>query len=187
MPEPMKVVSLTRDHRKPQRIELPLPPLGGKCWVLREKGLFVLEEGPGVLRTIACTHAGAGNLEALDGVPDADGFFADEAMTEPQLMLPPLLTRPYGVTVAQHKRDNKIACDMAKHQHADEMRAYMRRRGRQLYSANPVVMGSWMLDGGFIHGLTLRVAGGHDAAMAIASVVWQPYKSRAPAKPAGEA
>lgn len=130
-------------------IELPTPPLGGKCWVLKEKGVFVLERVPGVLRTIACTHAGSGTLEAIDGVPDDGGFFADESMAEPGA----------GADVGS-------------------MRAYGRRRGRPLYSANPVVMGSWMLDAGFLHGLTIIARGGHVSAFAIASIVWMPAPQR---------
>src|ERR1700678_3476955 len=68
---------------QPTRVELPVPPMGGKCWVLDRKGLFVLEEGPGTLRTIACTHAGSGSLICYDGLPDSRGFFPDEQMAEP--------------------------------------------------------------------------------------------------------
>lgn len=58
-------------------IEIPLrqPIMGGKAWVIEESGLFVLERGGGVLRTVACTHAGSGSCEAADGVPDENGFF----------------------------------------------------------------------------------------------------------------
>ena len=159
------------DRARPVFIDLPQPPIGGKCWVLREKGIFILQKGAGMLRTIACTHAGAGNLEALDGIPNEAGFFADEDMLEPPLRLP----RP--MDCADHAAFEQ-ACVKAKAKHAEAMKAYMQRSGRPLYSANPVVMGSWMLDGGFIHGLTLRVAGGHESASAIASIVWQPFKKR---------
>lgn len=115
--------------------------MGGKCWLLESKGLFVLEKCPGVLRTIACTHAGAGSLAAYDGIPNDDGFFPDEEM-EPD--------------------------------HPD----YHRRNGRVIYRATPVVMGSWMLDGGFLHGLTIKAWGGHEATSAIASLVWMPHKAR---------
>jgi len=56
-------------------IDLPVPSIGGKCWLLNAKGIFVLERGPGTLRTIACTHAGSGALLAIDGIPNEDGFF----------------------------------------------------------------------------------------------------------------
>lgn len=163
------------ERRRPVFIDLPLPPIGGKCWVMREKGIFVLEKGAGVLRTIACTHAGAGNLEALDGIPNEQGFFADEDMSEPQ---PPTRENWRARTVPGGARVAPVSFDDAMRRHTEDMKIYMRREGRPLYSANPVVMGSWMLDGGFIHGLTLRVAGGHESASAIASIVWQPFKKR---------
>src|SRR5262249_11131952 len=40
----------------------------------------------------------------------------------------------------------------------------------------PVVMGSWMCDGGFSHGLTLRAYGGVESAAAVASIVWVAFK-----------
>jgi hypothetical protein len=153
-------------------VDLPTPLLGGKCVVVRSKGLFVLERGPGVLRTIACTHAGSGTLEAIDGLPDERGFFADENMPDPTLIdaeaiaasLAESAIEPDGGILAM----NRLV----------RIRAYCTRRGRPLYSANPVVMGSWMLDGGFLHGLTIRASGGHESARAIASVVWMPVPQK---------
>ena len=52
---------------------IPMPILGGKCGLLDRKGQFLLEKGPGTLRTIACAHAGSGTLQIFDGVPDEDG------------------------------------------------------------------------------------------------------------------
>lgn len=165
----LRPASADNERARPIYLDLPLPPLGGKCWVMREKGLFVLEQGPGVLRTIACTHAGSGNLEALDGIPNADGFFVDEQLTMP--------VEPQAIDFL-----SPDGYEAASARYLADMKRYAQRDGRPLYSANPVVMGSWMLDAGFIHGLTLRVAGGHEAAAAIASVVWQPFRSRAPVK-----
>jgi len=119
--------------------DLPMPPLGGKCWVLDKKGQFLLERGPGTLRTIACTNAGSGSLLILDGVPDENGEL-------PMQML--------------------------------EIPGYI-GNGRQLYKANPPVMGSWMLDAGFQHGLTIRSIGGQESAPAMASIVWVPFKAKA--------
>ena len=116
-------------------IELPMPPMGGKIWLLESKGIFVLERGPGTLRTLACTHAGSGMLVAIDGVPDENGFFPEISNTPAH-------------------------------------------NGRPIYRANPVVMGSWMLDGGFVHGLTIRAEGGNEASLAIASIVWAPVRGR---------
>jgi hypothetical protein len=117
---------------------LTMPPLGGKCWVLDQKGQFVLERGPGTLRTIACAHAGSGSLHIFDGIPDENGEL-------PMAMI--------------------------------EIPGY-NGNGRQLYKANPVVMGSWMLDAGFQHGLTIRAYGGQQATPCIASIVWVPFKAR---------
>ncbi len=63
---------------KPQRILIDSPPIGGKTFLVRRKGLFVLEEGPGMLQTLNITHAGSGELSVYDGVPNKDGFFPDE-------------------------------------------------------------------------------------------------------------
>jgi len=52
--------------------------MGGKCWLLEAKGLYVLEEGPTLFRTLACTHAGSGGIVLIDGVPDESGRFPDE-------------------------------------------------------------------------------------------------------------
>jgi hypothetical protein len=134
------VPSAAEIARRPVEIDLPLPPIGGKCWLLENKGLFVLARGPGVLRTIACTHAGSGSLEAIDGVPSEDGYFP----------------RP-------------DADETAKQAFA--------RNGRILYRATPVIMGSWLLDAGFIHGLTIRAGGGHQSASAVASIVWMPVRA----------
>jgi hypothetical protein len=136
-------------------IDIPAPPMGGCCYLLEAKGLFVLHTGPGTLRTIACTHGGSGAIEVLDGIPDDNGFFPDEALTEPQAI------------------DFAAPSD-----YFDARNAYHSRRGRALYRANPVVMGSWMLDSGFIHGLTIRAQGGSTSACAIASIVWMPFRQR---------
>ncbi len=106
----------------PTYIDLPAPPMGGKCYLLADKGMFVLQRGGGVLRTIACTHAGSGSIIAYDGLPDERGFMDETA--------------------------------------------------RQMYRANPAVMGSWMLDAGFVHGLTILASGGTESASAIASIVY---------------
>ena len=58
-------------------VRLPTPSLGGKGWLLKGKGIFVLEEGPGMVITMACTHAGSGSIDIVDGVPDASGFYPE--------------------------------------------------------------------------------------------------------------
>ncbi len=49
---------------------------------------------------------------------------------------------------------------------------------RVLYKANPVVMGSWMLDAGFVNGLVLQNFGGPGGISALASIVWLPVKQK---------
>lgn len=139
-----------------QDVDMPTPSMGGKVWLLAEKGVFVLQRGSGTLRTLAITHAGAGNLEAIDGIPDDRGFFPDHEMQAP-VRAPDEADGPYLV----------------------RLKAYHTRNGRPFYRANPIVMGSWMLDAGFNHGLTIRAEGGHDSTSAIATVVWMPYRARA--------
>lgn len=116
-------------------IDVPLPKMGGKAWLLDRPGVFVLERGEGTLRTFACTHFGAGNVAIYDGIPVDDGQFQDIAEDHPD---------------------------------------YPMRNGRPIYRANPAVMGSWMLDAGFIHGLTIEVAGGHEGITPIGTFVWMP-------------
>jgi hypothetical protein len=65
---------------KPEDIIIRDPLIGSKCWLLHAKGIFILERGPGALRSICCTHAGAGGIKIYDGIPDENGFFPDEAM-----------------------------------------------------------------------------------------------------------
>jgi len=156
--------------RRVVRIQLSTPPIGGKCFLLDSKGIFVLETGPGVLRTIACTHAGAGNIEAIDGVPNDQGFFPDEQMQEPKLSdFDHNFLLRQGFILSKETAEDAFRTAMKK---------YCTRNGRPLYRANPVVMGSWFLDAGFEHGLTVRAAGGHDAASAIASIVFMPQRIR---------
>lgn len=119
------------------RVTVDTPIIGGKCFLLEKKGIYWLEDTPGTLRTIACTHAGSGSLIAIDGIPNEEGFFPDQHM-------PP-----------------------------DDPN-YYRRNGRPIYRASAAVMGSWMLDGGFHHGLVIQAVGGSEGTDAIASIVWLP-------------
>ncbi len=124
----------------PVRINLPVPLIGGKAWLLEKKGTYILEEGPGVCITIACTHAGSGSMMFRDGVPNDAGFFPE---------------------FEEASEADKIAAP-----------------GRIFYRANPIVMGSWMLNAGFMNGLTVEYKGGHDSAPCYASIVWQAFKRR---------
>jgi hypothetical protein len=127
-----------RGSQKVVRVTLPVPRIGAKAWLLNRKGIFVLEEGFGVLRTIACTHIGSGSFVIRSGLPNAQGEFPE---------IPPF---PPGVEGEYN--------------------------GRTLFRANPVVMGSWMLDGGFVNGLTIEADGGMDNNCAIATIVWLPAR-----------
>ncbi len=62
------------------RIEVPEPRMGSKCYLIERKGIYVLEVGEGVLRSIACTHIGSGSTLFSDGVPDEHGYFGNERM-----------------------------------------------------------------------------------------------------------
>ena len=124
------------------RIHRPMPQLGGKGLAISQKGVFVFEEGPGSLITIACTHAGSGIILAVDTVPDQTGFF-DTYSPDP----------------------NDPDQDLT-------------RPGLELFHGHPATMGSWMLNAGFHHGLTIVFGGGHDSVPAVASVVWMPFTKR---------
>lgn len=152
-------------NQPPQIIDVKTPSMGGKVWLLESKGLFVLEGNAGVLRTIACTHAGSGSLVAIDGVPDEKGFFPDQGMTEPVM---PILR-------AEDDKDSHVH---QMNEYIEAEKKYQTRNGRPIYRANPVVMGSWMLDAGFLHGLTIKVDGGGISVAAIASIVWMPFIDR---------
>lgn len=134
--EIIPLLSAWKNSRTVQKISLPTPPIGGKAWVLSCKGVFVLEAGPGVLRTVACTHIGSGSISIHNGVPDEEGNF------------------PY---------------------HVNDGEEY---NGRPLFRANPVVMGSWMMDAGFVTGLTLRATGGSEHTSPVATIVWMPHGKR---------
>lgn len=115
--------------------DMKVPPIGGKCFLIQAKGLYVFERGPGTLRTMAITHAGSGSLVAYDGLPDERGAFIDNAEDSTQ-------------------------------------------DARPLFKANPVVMGSWMLDAGFVNGLTVSVKGGHGDVPAFVTIVWYPFNRK---------
>ena len=155
-------------REKPERIELPMPPMGGKAWLLERKGTFILETGPGTIRTIACTHAGSGQIQVFDGIPDERGFFPDEDMEIPSA---------YTVDELTALREGAPVND-ALAEKMEAMKRYATRNGRPFYHANPIVMGSWMMDGGFHHGLTIIVSGEHATVNPFATVVWAKFVQR---------
>lgn len=150
-------------------IDLPIPKIGSKIWLLQTAGIFSLERGPGVIRTNACTHAGAGSLTMYDGIPDDTGNFDD------RLKLP-------DAELAEFVKD---ICRAEPKVSEDEATSRVLKsvfNGREVYTANPTVMGSWMLDGGFYFGFTIIASGGHEFTAPFASIVWMPRL-----KPAGRA
>jgi hypothetical protein len=131
-------------------VEVPQPVMGAKAWLLNDKGLFVLERGPGTIITCACTHGGSGGIRIIDGIPDENGFFTnpeDVPVDEPAFDSPPEVLEKWG-----------------------------KRNGRAFYTALPAVMGSWMLNAGFHNGLTIHAGGGHNSVAAVATFVWQPFR-----------
>lgn len=131
------------------RVELQMPKIGGKIYLIQESGLYHLETGQGSLITMAVTHAGSGSLITYDGVPNELGRFDDEDMPE-------FLSHEQGTP----KRNPEF--DL--------------RKGRPIYRATPCVMGSWMLNGAFFHGLTLDVDAGNHAVSPFVSIVWMPLR-----------
>jgi hypothetical protein len=141
------------EQPKVTHVEVPAPVMGGKAWLLNDKGLFVIERGPGTCITLACTHAGAGGIEIIDGIPNEGGFFDNAEnvpVDEPHSDSPPDVLERWG-----------------------------KRNGRVYYRALPAIMGSFMLNAGFHNGLTVRAMGGHNAVAAVATLVWMPYRVRA--------
>lgn len=135
-------------------LDLPMPPMGGKCWVLGKKGQFLLQRGAGMLVTVNCAHAGSGTLEFFDGVPDDDGLFHARKIT----------VREYGEIMVPGERDDET------------LKYWTVRNGRSLKRDNPPVMGAWMCNAGFFHGLTVRHYGGQNGVPCIATIVWMPHR-----------
>lgn len=67
---------------KISRIYIPDPEIGGKPYLLNGKGIYVLEEGPGMLQVVDITHSGSGELDIYDGVPNDNGYFPDNITDE---------------------------------------------------------------------------------------------------------
>lgn len=155
----------------PERIFVPAPLMGGKAWLLDRKGLFILEDGPGTIRTIACTHAGSGHIKVFDGIPDERGFFPGGDMQEPEGF------NEQELLAIRENREDDLPDIWWKRQALTE---YASRNGRVFHQANPIVMGSWMMDAGFHHGLTIEVTGSQEAVNPFATVVWAKFQQRVP-------
>ena len=81
--DPSGLATHTAGHMPVHRIVLPEPKMGSKCFLIETKGVYILETGPGTLRSIACTHVGTGALTIHDGIPDDRGFFERDALLDP--------------------------------------------------------------------------------------------------------
>jgi hypothetical protein len=56
--------------------EVQKPPFGSKGFLIDKKGAFLLEEGPAILKGLACTHSGSGLFEIYDARElDGSGYF----------------------------------------------------------------------------------------------------------------
>ena len=146
---------------KPSHVDLPAPKMGAKIWLLETPGIWVLERCAGVIRTNACTHAGGGSTTIFDGIPTKEGHFDKEKP------LP-------DADLAEYIRDICAAEPGTSERAARARVIESAYNGRPIFHANPSVMGSWMMDGGFYHGLTIVAPGGHELMVPYASIVWMP-------------
>ena len=65
----------SRDQDDVHFLDIPAPAMGAKYYMLEKKGIYVLEKGPCVLRSLSCTYIGSGTLVVRDGVPSHEGRF----------------------------------------------------------------------------------------------------------------
>lgn len=143
---------------KPKLIRVKKPLIGNKVYLIKERGLFVLEEGACSIRGMACTHAGSGGIVVYDGVPRTDGHF--EAPPEELFKVDLYETEEQRAQALKDWEDN--------------------RDGREIYYAHPAVMGMWMLDGGCNHGLTIMSSGEHSATPPVLTITWQKFEEKTP-------
>jgi hypothetical protein len=184
---------------KPLLVQVREPEIGAKGFLIDSLGLFVLESGPGLLRGMACTHAGSGVLLAYDGLPNGTGFFENRnrspmaAGTQPgdvwecakcRGLRCPLCFGAGTITRASTNGSKspivREACPLvARKEHCPDCKGsgvdpdYWIRNGRLLKRLNQ--MGMWMLDAGFHHGLTIAVAGGVQSVHIVATVTWMAH------------
>ncbi len=143
-------------HRDPpRRLKFQQPRIGGKYYSVTEKGMWVLEEGPGMLQMWLCTAAGSGGVFIYDGVPNDEGLF-----------------EPIG-DVPGREEGLKIANATGRHDY----------NGRLIYSATPPIMQPWAMNAGFSHGLTLEITGNDprmpsEGARTVGTCVWQAFGAR---------
>lgn len=140
---------------KPTIIHVKEPPIGNKVTLIKERGLFVLETGPAMLRAMACTHAGSGGFTVYDGVPDEHGWFPKE-------------------TTKIFRKDFK---DEQEFMIAQEIER-QNQNGRDFYYAQPACMGMWMLDAGCNYGITVENLGASGTSVPIITVTWMSLAHR---------
>ncbi len=63
------------DGQPVYRVKLPPAKMGSKVFLIEKKGVYVLEDGPAILRSLACTYVGTGSLVVRDGTPSDNGYF----------------------------------------------------------------------------------------------------------------
>lgn len=55
-----------------ERAVVPKPPIGGKIWTVKQPGLFLLEDGPGLIWHALVTHLGSTGFELWDAQRQGD-------------------------------------------------------------------------------------------------------------------
>lgn len=146
----LKPVQFQRPRPKWMRFKQPM--IGAKCFCVVEKGMYVLEEGPGMLQMWLCTAAGSGGVFIYDGIPNEDGLF-----------------EPIG-DVRGQAEGLKHALATGENDH----------NGRLIYGAVPPIMQPWAMNAGFNYGLVLEITGNDpripsEGARTVGTVTWQPY------------
>ena len=75
-PQVVSLFSRTgREQDNIHHITVPEPRMGAKSFFIEKKGIYVLETGPCVLRSLSCTYVGTGTFMVRDGVPSEAGHF----------------------------------------------------------------------------------------------------------------
>ena len=81
----MKLVSFAGKTMPFYKPEVQKPPFGSKGFLVDTKGAFLLEEGPAVLKGLACTHSGSGLFEIYDAcVLEGSGYFPPLPKQDPR-------------------------------------------------------------------------------------------------------
>jgi hypothetical protein len=147
-------------HReRPRWLDIIQPVIGNKFFAPTEKGVYVLEKGPGMFVGWLCTAAGSGGVFVYDGIPNEDGLFEAIGDTPGQRD---------GLERAQKTGNYDF-------------------NGRIIYSAVPPIMQPWQMNAGVKYGITLELTGNNPGvplmgAITIGTATWQPHGQRAEKK-----